>query len=169
MKPIGTNARNWLFTFHILFVAIWIGAALSANLLLLSNDEMSTGDALYTLHLLIKKLDILIVPSGIGVLLTSILISTLTKWGFIKFKWMILLWIILLAQIIFGIVVMGPLTENTLAIAESEGLEALQNLAYSRDAAWLFIAGTLQVLVLAAGIWIVKFKPWGRREAGQLH
>lgn len=164
MKPIGTNARNWLFTFHILFVAIWIGAALSANLLLLYNDQMSNAEALSTLHILIKKLDVLIVPSGIGVLITSLLISTLTKWGFFKFNWMIILWIVLLSQLIFGIVVLGPLTENTLALAESEGLAALQNLAYTRDSALLFVAGTVQVLVLAAAIWVIKFKPWGKRE-----
>lgn len=164
MKPIGTNARNWLFTFHILFVAIWIGAALSANLLLLYNDEMPSAEALSTLHFLIKKLDNLIIPSGIGVFLTSLMISSMTKWGFFKFRWMIVIWIILLAQIIFGVIALGSLTENTLTIAESEGLGALQNIGYSRDSTLLFIAGTLQVFVLAVAIWIVKFKPWGRRQ-----
>jgi hypothetical protein len=163
MKPLGTKVKNWLFSFHILFVAIWIGAALAANIILLYNQAMSSDEALATLHLLIKKLDVIIIPAGIGVLLTSLLISWLTPWGFFKFRWIIVIWIILLAQIIFGIAVMGPLTENTLALAESLGLAALQDLAYSQGSIWLFVAGTVQVLVLAAVIWIVKFKPWGKR------
>jgi uncharacterized membrane protein len=167
MKPLGTTARNWLFIFHILFVSIWIGAALSANLLLLYNDEMPNAEALSALHFLIKKLDNLIIPSGVGLFITSLMISSMTNWGFFKFRWMIVIWIILLAQIIYGVVVLGPLTENTLTIAESEGLGALQNLAYARDSTLLFIAGTLQVFVLAVAIWIVKFKPWGRRQVSQ--
>jgi hypothetical protein len=80
---------------------------------------------------------------------------------------MTVVWIILLAQLIFGAAVLGPLSENILAIAEREGLAALQNPIYTRDHTLLFIGGTLQVLVLALVILIVKFKPWGRRRVQQ--
>src|SRR5512139_907756 len=101
MKPLEKTPQNWLFTFHILFVAIWLGTALSANLLILFNKDMPSGEALAALHVLVKKLDLLIIPSGIGVLLTSLIVSTMTKWGFTKFRWIIILWIILIAQLIF--------------------------------------------------------------------
>jgi hypothetical protein len=167
MKPLGKTARNWLFTFHILFVAIWIGTALFTILLRLFNHDMTSGDALYSLHILTNRSDYLILPSVAGVFITSLMISTLTEWGFFKFRWMIVVWIILLAQVIFGAAVLGPLSDNILAIAERDGLAALQNPIYTRDHTLLFFGGILQVLVLALVILIVKFKPWGRRQVQQ--
>jgi hypothetical protein len=147
MKPLEKNPQNWLLTFHIFFVAVWLGAALSANVLILFNKDMPNGEALAALHGIVKKLDILIVPSGIGVVLTSLIVSTMTKWGFTKFRWIIVLWVILIAQLVFGIVVLGPLTESLLSISLREGLAALENPVYIQDHTWLFVLGTVQVLV----------------------
>ena len=167
MKPLGITARNWLFTFHILFVAIWIGAALFTILIRLYNGAMQSDEALTTLHILSNKSDILIYTSVAGVLITSLIISTLTKWGFFRFRWMTVVWIIFFANIIMGVVVLSPLKKNILAIAEMEGLTALQNPIYTRNHALLTIGGIIQVLLLALAILIVKFKPWGGKQGQQ--
>jgi len=167
MKPLGITARNWLFTFHILFVAIWIGAALFTILIRLYNGAMQSDEALTTLHILSNKSDILIYTSVAGVLITSLIISTLTKWGFFRFRWMTVVWIIFFANIIMGVVVLSPLKKNILAIAEMEGLAALQNPIYTRNHALLTIGGIIQVLLLALAILTVKFKPWGGKQVQQ--
>jgi hypothetical protein len=167
MKPLGMTARNWLFTFHILFVAIWIGAALFTILIRLYNGAMQSDEALTTLHILSNKSDLLIIPSGLGVLITSLMIATMTKWGFFKFRWMTVVWIIFFANIIMGVVVLSPLKKNILAIAEMEGLAALQSPIYIRNHALLTIGGIIQVLLLALAILIVKLKPWGGKQVQQ--
>ena len=167
MKPLGMTARNWLFTFHILFVAIWIGAALFTILIRLYNGAMQSDEALTTLHILSNKSDLLIIPSGLGVLITSLMIATMTKWGFFKFRWMTVVWIIFFANIIMGVVVLSPLKKNILAIAEMEGLAALQSPIYIRNHALLTIGGIIQVLLLAFAILIVKLKPWGGKQVQQ--
>src|SRR4030042_1319989 len=167
MKPLGMTARNWLFTFHILFVAIWIGAALFTILIRLYNGAMQSGEALITLHILSNKSDLLIIPSGLGVLITSLMIATMTKWGFFKFRWMTVVWIIFFANIIMGVVVLSPLKKNILAIAEMEGLAALQSPIYIKNHALLTIGGIIQVLLLALAILIVKLKPWGGKQVQQ--
>jgi hypothetical protein len=164
MKPLGKNARNWLMTFHILFVAVWIGAALFTIMIRLANQEMQSSEALYTLHMLSNKSDLLIIPSGVGVLITSLMISIFTKWGFFKFRWMTVVWIIFLGNIIVGGVVLGPLKRNVLAIVENDGLLALQNPIYIKNHALLSFGGILQVTLLALAILIIEFKPWGRRR-----
>lgn len=163
-KYLNTSARNWLLTFHILFVSIWIGAALFTILIRLSNNAMQSNEALTTLHILSNKSDYLIIPSGLGVLITSLMIATLTKWGFFKFRWMTVVWIIFLFNIIIGATVLSPLKKNILAIAELEGLAALQDPIYVRNHALLTIGGLTQVLLLALAILIVKLKPWGRKR-----
>ncbi|MFZ2098616.1 MAG: hypothetical protein WAV05_18445 [Anaerolineales bacterium] len=167
MKPLGMTSRNWLFTFHILFVAIWIGAALFTILIRLYNGAMQSDEALTTLHILSNKSDILIYTSIAGVLITSLIISTLTKWGFFRFRWMTVVWIIFFANIIMGVVVLSPLKKNILAIAEMEGLAALQNPIYTKNHALLTIGGIIQILLLALAIFIVKFKPWGGKQVQQ--
>jgi hypothetical protein len=128
-------AQSWLpgrgqlvgVPFHILFVAIWIGAALFTILIGQSNGAMQSDEALTTLHILSNKSDILIYTSVAGVLITSLMIATMTKWGFFKIRWMTVVWIIFFANIIMGVVVLRPLKKNILAIAELEGLAALQS------------------------------------------
>jgi hypothetical protein len=126
MKTLRKTGQNWLKVFHIIFVAAWLGAALSANLLKLLNRQMPNGEALAALHLLVKKMDMLIIPSAIGVVVTSVLISLLTNWGFTIFRWITVLWIVLITQIVYGIVVLGPLTDSLLEMATSEGLLPLK-------------------------------------------
>jgi hypothetical protein len=163
-KYLGNTARNWLLTFHILFVSIWLGSALFTILIRLYNNAMQSDEALTTLHALSNKSDLLIIPSGLGVLVTSLMIAMMTKWGFFRFRWMIVIWIIFVLNILMGIVVLSPLKKSILAIAEFEGLSALQNPIYIRNHAILTIGGIVQVLLLAAAILIVELKPWGRRR-----
>ena len=163
-RYLGTTARNWLLTFHILFVSIWMGSALFTILIRLNNVSMGSDEALTTLHILSNKSDLLIIPSGLGVLVTSLMIATMTKWGFFKFRWMIVIWIFFLVNIIMGAAVLSPLKKNILAIAEREGLAALQNTIYIRNHALLTIGGITQVILLALATLIVKIKPWGRKR-----
>ena len=165
-KYLGTTGRNWLLTFHILFVSIWLGSALFTIVIRLYNNAMQSDAALTTLHVLSNKSDLLIIPSGLGVLVTSLMIATMTKWGFFKFRWMVVVWIIFFANIIMGIAVLSPMKKSILAIAEIDGLIALQNPIYIRNHAILTIGGIVQVLLLALATLIVKLKPWGRRKAG---
>lgn len=162
MKLLGKTGKNWLITFHILFIAIWIGTALFTILLRFNNRNMTSDETLVALHVLSNKSDILIYISGIGVLITSLMIGTMTSWGFFRYPWMVVVWIIFLANLVMGATVLGPLKKNILAFAESEGLAALQNSIYTRNHLILSLAGILQVLLLALGIFICKTKPWGR-------
>jgi hypothetical protein len=162
-KYLGTTARNWLLSFHILFVSIWMGAALFTILIRLDNNAMQSDEALTTLHILSNKSDLLIIPSGLGVLITSLMIAIMTKWGFFKFRWMTAVWIIFFVNIIMGAAVLSPLKKNILAIAEMEGLSALQNATYIRNHALLTIGGIFQVILLAMATIFVRLKPWGRQ------
>ena len=164
-KYLGASARNWLLSFHILFVSIWLGTALFTILLRLNNRAMTSDEALRVLHNLSNKSDQLIYVSVLGVLITSLLIATLTKWGFFKFRWMVVVWIIFLANIIVGATVLSPFKKNIQEIAEISGLSALQNPVYVRNHALLTIGGISQVLLLFLAILLVKLKPWGKRQA----
>jgi hypothetical protein len=125
---------------------------------------MTSDESLRILHILSNKSDQLIYISVLGMLITSVMIATMTKWGFFKFRWITVVWIIFLANIIMGATVLSPMKKNILAIAEMEGLAALQNSIYVRNHALLTTGGIIQVLLLFFAIVIVKLKPWGKRR-----
>ena len=87
-KYLGNTARNWLLTFYILFLSIWLGSALFTILIRLYNQTMQSDETLTTLHILSNKSDMLIIPSGIGVLITAVMIATMTKCFFYSVEWL---------------------------------------------------------------------------------
>jgi hypothetical protein len=166
MKKLGVKERQWLFTFHIIFASGWIGTRIVSNLILLVNNNPPSGETLYAMHVILEQIaDFLIVPSAIGVLLTSLLISTMTNWGFFKFHWITVSWISTVALLILGAVWLGPWTSKLVVISDTKGLTALRDPTYRHYRTMVLIFGTIQALALIFVVWMKQFKPWGRRKA----
>lgn len=166
MKKLGVNGRRWLFTFHIVFASGWIGTRIASNLVLLVKNNPSSGETLYAMHVILEQLaDFLIAPSAIGVLLTSLLISAMTNWGFFKFHWITVSWIGTVALLILGAVWLGPWTSKLVAMSNTQGLVALSDPTYGYYRTMVLVFGTVQALALILMVCIHQFKPWGRKEA----
>jgi len=164
VKKLGSKGRRWLLTFHIFFASVWIGTAISMTLIILLKASPPKWEDLYIFTMSVKVLDsFLIVPSAIGVLLTGLLISILTKWGFFKFYWVTGKWIITLTLIISGIFWLLPWLNNMAAISKAQRLLILQDTNYQYYRTLLLIVGSIQVLALANMILLTMFKP-GRKK-----
>lgn len=165
MKKLGQKGRSWLKGFHIFFACAWVGTGISMMVLSLVNGHIQNGDELYAVNASIKVLDdYIIIPAALGSLITGLLISLYTNWGFFKFNWVIFKWVATLAQIIFGTFWLGPWTNNATAISDLERGLALQNSAYLYDKQMGAVFGGIQVLLLIAQVLISAYKPWGKRE-----
>jgi len=165
MKTIGSTGRAWLKGFHIFFACLWVGTAISMILLAFVRGHISNGDELWAVNTSIKLLDdFIIIPSAFGCLITGILFSWLTNWGFFKFNWIIVKYIINIAAILFGTFFLGPWVNGMEAISETERLSALQNTTYLQYAKMNIYFGTLQALTLIVAVFISVLKPWGKRE-----
>jgi hypothetical protein len=139
---------------------------LLSNLILLVNNNPPNGEALCAMHVILKQLaNLLIVPSAIGVLLTSLLISTMTNWGFCKFHWITVSWIGTIALLFLGAVWLGPWTSKLVVISSTQGLMALSDPTYRYYRKMVLLFGTAQALALILVVWIKQFKPLGKRKA----
>lgn len=166
MKKLGIKGRSWLKGFHIFFACAWVGTGISMMLLSLIDGHIQSGDEIYAVNASIKLLDdYIIIPAAFGSLITGLLISLYTNWGFFKFNWVIFKWVATLAQIIFGTFWLGPWTNSATAIADLERGLALQNNTYLYDKQMGAIFGGIQVLLLIAQVLISAYKPWGKRGA----
>lgn len=165
MKTIGLTGKAWLKGFHIFFSCLWIGTAVSMMLLTFVRSHITNGDELWAVNTSIKLLDdFIIVPSAFGCLITGILFSWLTNWGFFKFNWIIVKYCINIAAILFGTFFLGPWVNGMEAISDAERLSALQNVTYLNYSKMNIYFGSLQAFTLILAAFISVFKPWGKRE-----
>lgn len=165
MKKLSANGQKWLKAFHSLFACMWVGAAiiLTVKQFVVRVDN---GGELYGIMGTLDFIDIfIIIPGAIGVMLTGIMYSVWTGWGWFKHKWIIVKWVICLYGVIFGTYPLGPWMSSLAAISKTKGLQALQDPVFIHNQKMLFIFGTFQALTLIFAVFITSLKPWRKKKA----
>ena len=165
MKQLGLTGKAWLKGFHIFFACLWIGAAASMVLLNFVRGHAVSGDEIWAVNASIKLIDdFIIIPAAFGCLITGILFSWLTNWGFVKFNWVIVKYVINIVAILFGTFYLGPWVNGMEAISAVERMAALQNPIYINSVKMSGYFGALQAFTLIVAVFISVFKPWGKRD-----
>ena len=165
MKKLTTNGQKWLKIFHLFFVALWIGGAFSINLKQFFIHP-ETGDELYGILSTMDFIDWYVIVVGAnGTLLTALLYSIFTKWGWFKHRWMTVKWIILLAGISFGTYPLGPWLSGMTELARTQGLGAFHNETFLHYQKMLMIFGSIQLCTILFAAIISVLKPWKNKVA----
>lgn len=154
------KGRAWLKGFHILFSSTWVGAALCMVLLHFSYQP-SSGNETHTMLSVLKRIDDwVIIPSAIGTLITSILISALTSWGFFKWTWVTVKWVLTIAIMLFGTFFLGPWLNGMEALAAADPQLAVQNPQFLTSHQLMSYAVGPQLITLLSIVFISVLKPW---------
>lgn len=163
-QKLGVMGRAWLKGVHILFTGAWVGAMVCLLLLHLF-DHPADGTETHAVQVILVHLDDwVIIPSALGSLLTGLLISWLTPWGFFKWRWVTVKWIGTFTVIFAGSLLVGPRLTNMAALSAAEPLGVLQNPAFRSDHQVIaFVVGP-QVLLLGFLVLISVLKPWKKRS-----
>jgi len=164
-KPmLGVKSKQWLKSFHLIASVIWLGAALSMNLLRVGWAPVDNGD-LYAVDHAIATIDNwVLVPAAFASLLTGLAESWLTTWGFFKFRWVTVKWILTVAIMVFATLFISRWDRNMVAISRVEGLAALRDQAYLQ-LRWLYtLSGAGLISLLAFMSVISTLKPWTKRD-----
>jgi len=161
---IMASARGWLKGFHILFSVLWTGAAVCMMLLSFVNGHITNGDELWAVNRSLKLIDdYIIIASANGCIITGILFSTTTNWGFFRHKWITVKYIIMFAAALLGTFVLGPAINGMEAISDQDRFTALQNLKYIRHALITTYIGSFQTVAAIFMLFISVLKPWGKK------
>ena len=166
MKKIGPKGQRWLKSFHTLFACMWVGAAIVLSVKQFSL-KASNGGELYGITSTMDFIDIyVIVPGAMGVLLTGILYSVWTNWGWFKHNWITVKWMICIYGVAFGTFLLGPWVSGLAEISQQKGLEALKDPDFLHKKLMLYIFGTFQAATLVFALFITALKPWKKRKEG---
>ena len=165
MKKIGMTPKKWLLTLHILFSAIMFGVTITFLILSIAAATMTDEGVLkasYTsMHLLAKTS---VRASTIGTVVTGILLSLLTHWGFFRYYWIIAKEVLTIFSIGLGMVGIYLWSLKAFTITTAQGMQSVQNPDFLVDRTSLFIGIILQIVSLIAMFILSVFKPWGKRE-----
>ena len=130
MAKLSPRNTHWLKTLHIILAGLWLGGAVAVVL----GQFVLTAEAgleLYGQDVAMKFVDdFVIIPAAIGSLLTGLLYSLLTPWGFFRHRWVVVKWIITIAGILIGTFYLGPWLNALPSLSLAEGLSALSNPDY---------------------------------------
>ena len=161
---LGATGKQILKSTHLMVSVIWLGAAISMNMLRVGWTPATNGD-LYAVDHAIAVIDNwVVVPAAFASVITGLLESWLTTWGFFKFRWVSVKWILTLAAMVFAPLFIAPLDRDIQAISQVQGLLALQNPLYQQYRLLYTIFGVSLIAVLIFMSVISTLKPWTSRD-----
>lgn len=164
MKKLSAKGQKWLKGFHIFFACLWVGAAVCLALMniFLKTDD---GNVLHGINLSMKFIDdFIIIPGAMGSLLTGLIYSIFTGWGWFKQNWIIIKWMINIFGIIFGTFWLGQWVNGLIPISETQGIGALSNQTFMHNKNMVLIWGTFQLCTLIFAVLISILKPWRKTK-----
>ena len=164
LKPRGLR---WLKSCHLVCVSCWVGGAVSLILLYFLKSGVTDGGVLYGINQSIHYVDkvVVVIPGAFGCLITGLLYSLLSNWGFFKHGWLVFKWAVTMSAILFGTFFLGPWETTMMEISARLGISSLSNQAYLYNQRMNVLFGSLQVLILIVTVFISVFKPWKSSKA----
>lgn len=165
MRKLTVKETAWLKIFHLLFVAAWLGGQMSLILIQHIKYNLALPEHQYGILASVKAIDDIVVVGGaVGCLLTGLVYSLVTPWGFFKFRWVAVKWISTILLILFGTFFLGPWLNEMTQISANEYALALMNRQYLYDEKMNMIWGSLQFSVNIFLVIISVLKPWKRQK-----
>jgi len=167
MPKLGAKGLRWLKGFHLLAVSCWLGGGVALLLLYFLKRGVSDGGVLFGINQSIHHVDmaVVVIPGAFGCLITGLIYSIFSTWGFFKHNWLIFKWIVIIIAILLGTFWLGPWETTMMEISGRLGLSALSNKAYLYNQKMNLIFGALQCLLLVITLFVSIFKPWKKKRA----
>ena len=165
MKRLSAKGQKWLKGIHILFACMWVGAAI---ILCFINPFLKASDGmqLYGIDASMKFIDdYIIIPGANGALLTGLVYSIFTGWGWFKHRWIVVKWCITLFGVIFGTFWLGPWVNGLVPVSKVQGLAALADPGYLHNRHMVLYWGAFQLSTLLFALFLSVLKPWKKGKS----
>lgn len=161
MMTLTAFQQKLLKTIHLITASVWLSSVMTLMLLPVISKKITTGDEFYMYNLVYYFIDMFILtPAAVFTLLTGLIYSVFTKWGFIKHGWLVYKWIITLFIIITGTFYLGPLVEKLLEISNDKRLAALEDQFYLQGEMIGIYASVINYVLLILAVIVSVYKPW---------
>jgi uncharacterized protein with FMN-binding domain len=165
-RMLTTKGKRILLSIHLLLNSVWIGGIIAIIFLNLLRTHAVDGDQVYAINMMIFRIqDDLVMNVSFGVILTGLLFSLFTQWGFVRFRWVAVKWIAVITLFVLITFYLAPSVNGMAAIADVDRTAAVTNSLYLQFEKESLMFLSLQLLLLVLIILVSVFKPWGQRTA----
>lgn len=163
MKKLSFKGSRYLKFIHLIFAILWIGGVLALVVVLIFTTP-TTQEGLYIRSRCVKLIDdIIVIPGGIGSLLTGIAYGVWSKWGFFKHRWITVKWILTIGLATLGGVALGKWVNDNVYSIEGINEYMATRTEFNRNVELTIFWGTFQLLSLLVVLWISILKPWKKK------
>ncbi len=130
-------------------------------LLPIISRKITTGDELYMYNLSYYFIDMFVLtPAAVLTLITGLIYSLFTNWGFFRHGWLIYKWAVTLLIILTGTFYLGPLVTKSLGIATVKRLASLQDPNYIYAEIVGLYAAIINSALLIIAVCVSVYKPF---------
>lgn len=164
MKKLGSVGIKYLKICHIVFVMLMFGGIIS-SVVLRFGFPLTEFDQVNISYENLKIISDHVIRYGAqGIIITSLIYSIWTPWGFKKYNWVAVKWIIFVGQTLLGIFFVDRWIEKNISMLETEKGLALTNPAFLHNHTLITFGAFAQILLIIILIWLSVFKPWTKRS-----
>ena len=164
MKKLSPKWTRLLKFLHIIFVSLWLVGVISIVIIILLSDPNDSME-LYGINLSLLIIDdFIIIPGAIGTVLTALVYSIFTHWGWFKFNWLKGKWIITGLGMFLGAVFLRPWLVEMVDISKDLGIDALDDSRYVFLQNMIILMGIFQVIIILIAFYLAVFKPWNKKK-----
>ncbi|MGE4319170.1 MAG: hypothetical protein AB7E96_09755 [Deferribacterales bacterium] len=165
MVKLSANGQKILKTIHLLTAGGWVAGAFTLTIMYFLKSDITDGDVLYGVNLSMHFIDnmLVIIVGAVGCLVTGLVYSVFTGFGFFKHRWIIFKWIVTVSCILFGTFYLGVWETNMTEISGRLRDGAFTDPAYLYNQKMQFIYGAVQLLILIITVFVSVFKPWKKK------
>lgn len=161
MKKMSVSKQKLLKAIHLISAGLWLSCVVLLTVLPLIARKITTGDELYMYNYIYHFVDMYVLtPAAIITLLTGLVFSLFTKWGFVRHGWIVYKWAVTLALVLSGTFYLGPMVTNLLEISEFKRIGALQDQYYIQGTTIGSWAGVINSSLLIVAVFFSIYKPW---------
>lgn len=159
---ISARTRKWLKVIHIYLGGIWGGGAASLFALhcLFFPDS---GPELYARNMALIYVDnYIIIPSALGCLLTGLFYAQFTRWGYLKYYWIMVKWFSTLVFVLVGFAWFVPWLSRMKEASMILRKQIMVDPSFSAPMYTHLAMAAGQALLVFFIVIVSVFKPWGR-------
>lgn len=161
MKRIGPGAQKALKILHLLSAAVWTASVLMLLLVPALRNASTSDEGLRMLIRIYHFIDLsVLTPAAVVTLLTGLVYSLFTGWGFARHGWILFKWIVTVLIVAWGTFQLGPSVTRLLAWS-AEGHPAMaQQPVYLQVMHLGTVAALLNLVLLVLAFVVSVYKPW---------
>lgn len=164
MKKLSPKSISTLKILHLIAISAWLGGQICLILLSAMRTTMVDVADQYAIVLATEAIDeIVIVGGSMATLITGLIYSLFTNWGFFRHRWLTVKWILTISMIVFGIVCLGPWAAQMADIAVAKRALAFTDPTFISAEQKSTIFGNIQFCLALFLIFISVKKPWKKR------